>query len=270
MISNFGTKDVENMDREKILNPFEQRQRIRNGLDNRPSSGMCDGYTQGNLVILPKTYAFDFLLFCHRNLKPCPLIDVLEPGEKKPNIADADICTDISRYRIFKNGELVEEVEDITSYWQDDLVTFLIGCSNTFERALLKEGIEILYRDAGNNVAMYTTSIPTNSAGVFKGPLVVSMRPVKKDKLVAAVEITAKFPHTHGAPVHIGDPSVLGIKDLEKPDFGDFTPYDPDEYVPVFWACGVTPQAVAMASKPAFMITHAPGYMFISDKEEPI
>ncbi|RYL92775.1 putative hydro-lyase [Sporolactobacillus sp. THM7-4] len=250
--------------------PKEQRERIRNGFDTVPTTGMCAGYTQANLVILPKEYAFDFLLFANRNPKPCPIVDVMEPGQIVSNIADptSNICTDIGKYRIYKKGELIEEVEDITPYWRDDFVSFLIGCSYTFENALENAGIEMLFRTAGNNVAMYKTNIPCYQAGIFHGPLVVSMRPVPKRKLVTAVEVTAKFIHTHGAPIHIGDPSKIGIEDITKPSYGDFTPYDEEEYVPVFWACGVTPQEVAKASKPEIMITHTPGYMFISDRKE--
>ena len=250
------------------LSPKEQRERFRNNLDIKSTSGMCEGFVQANLVILPQEYAFDFLLFCQRNNKPCALVDVMEAGVTKPNIADADIRTDIPKYRIYKSGELVEEVTDITSYWRDDFVTFLIGCSFTFERALTEGGIEMLHQKTNKTVAMYITNIACEKAGVFEGPTVVSMRPVKKRDLVKSVEITARYPHTHGTPLHIGDPSVIGIKDFTQPDFGEFTPYDEDEYVPVFWACGVTPQAVALHAKPSIMITHAPGYMFIADQKE--
>lgn len=250
--------------------PKDQRGRFRQGLDVVTTSGICDGYTQANLVILPKEYAFDFLLYAQRNPKPCPLVDVMEAGVVKPNIADADIRTDLPKYRIYKEGVLEQEVTDITPYWRNDFVTFLIGCSFTFERALSNAGIEMLHQKAGKVVSMYITNIETEQAGIFKGPTVVSMRPIKKRDLVKAVEITGKYPHTHGTPLHIGDPAAIGITDIAKPDFGDFTPYDENEYVPVFWACGVTPQVAALHAKPSIMITHAPGHMFISDQKEPV
>lgn len=251
-----------------FLSPKDQRERFRNNLDIRTTSGMCDGFVQANLVILPKEYAFDYLLFSQRNPKPCPIVDVLEPGVTRPNIADADILTDIPKYRIYKSGQLVEEVTNITSYWRDDFVSFLIGCSFTFERALNEAGIEMLHQKMSKTVSMYITNIACKRAGIFEGPMVVSMRPIKKIDVVKSVEITSRYPHTHGTPIHIGDPSVIGINDITKPDFGDFIPYDENEYIPVFWACGVTPQAVALHVKPSIMITHSPGYMFISDQKE--
>lgn len=252
----------------KTLTPKEIRQLIRENKLKTSTSGLGEGYVQANLAIVPADYAFEFLLFCHRNPKPCPIVDVLEPGVYTPNIADADIRTDISRYRIFENGELVAETNDIVSYWRDDFVTFLIGCSFTFERALVEAGIEMLHQKTESKfVPVYETNIECKSAGRFHGPMVVSMRPIKKVDLVKAVEITAKYPHTHGSPIHIGDPSLIGIEDITKPDHGEFVPYS-EEYVPVFWACGVTPQAVAMRAKPPIMITHAAGHMFISDQKE--
>lgn len=254
----------------KTLNnsPKEQREKYRRNLDFKGTSGICDGFMQANLVILPKDYAFDFLLFCQRNIKPCPIVDVMEAGEYRPNVAQADIRTDLAKYNIYKSGKLSEEVTDITSYWREDFVTFLIGCSYTFERALTESGINMLHQQANKIVSVYITNIPCMSAGIFKGPMVVSMRPIKKRDLVKSVEITAKYPHTHGAPVHIGDPSLIGITDITKPDFGEFTSFSEEEYVPVFWGCGVTPQAVAMQSKVPIMITHSPGHMFISDQKE--
>jgi len=251
-----------------ILSPKDQRERFRNNLEVRNTSGLCEGFMQANLVILPKEYAFDFLLFSKRNHKPCPIVDVLEPGAVKPKVADADIRTDIPKYRVFKSGELADETTDIKSYWRDDFVSFLIGCSFTFERALNEAGIEMLHQKEHKGVAVYITNIECKKAGIFHGPMVVSMRPIKKSEIVKSIEITSRYSHTHGAPVHVGDASLIGIKDISKPDYGDFIPYDENEYVPVFWACGVTPQAVALQSKPSIMITHAPGYMFISDKRE--
>ncbi|WP_346243628.1 putative hydro-lyase [Shouchella clausii] len=253
----------------QALSPQKQRARFREGLDLyvNSTSGLCPGYEQANLVILPKRYAFDFFLFAHRNPKACPILDVLEAGEVEPKIAKgADIRSDLPKYRLYEAGILVEEVNNLTPYWQKDFVTFLIGCSLTFEKALLDKGIPMLHQQANQAVAMYNTSIQTTPAGVFSGPVVVSMRPIRNDCLMTAVDTTARFTNSHGSPLHIGDPEAIGIPDLTNPDYGAYTPYDPDVYTPVFWACGVTPQAVAAASKPAQMITHVPGCMFISDR----
>ncbi|RDW20004.1 putative hydro-lyase [Oceanobacillus arenosus] len=242
------------------------RDSIRTGEWTKPTAGLAPGYTQANLVILPKKYAYDFLLFCIRNPKTCPLIEVTDVGSPEPKgtAQGADLRTDIPKYRIFRDGELVDEVTDITEYWQDDLVSFLIGCSFTFEKPLLDNGIPIRYIEEGRNVSMYSTNIPCASAGVFSGPMVVSMRPMTPAEAIRATQITSRFPSVHGAPVHIGDPAAIGIKDINKPDFGDAVTIRGGE-VPVFWGCGVTPQAAVMASKPEFVITHAPGHMFITD-----
>lgn len=253
-----------------MTNPaIEMRNKIRTGEWDKPTTGAAPGYTQANLVILPKKYAYDFLLFCVRNPKSCPLIEVTDAGSAVPKqtAPDADLRTDLPKYRIFKDGELVEEVTDISEYWQDDFVSFLIGCSFTFEKPLLESGIPIRYIEEGRNVSMYKTNVACESAGVFQGPMVVSMRPMKPKEAIRAVQITSRFPSVHGAPVHIGDPSLLGIEDINKPDFGDPVTIHDDE-VPVFWGCGVTPQAAIMASKPELVITHAPGHMFITDIRE--
>ncbi|MEJ8766715.1 putative hydro-lyase [Oceanobacillus sp. HCA-5259] len=245
------------------------RGKIRTGDWTQPTTGQASGYTQANLVILPKKYAYDFLLFCIRNPKTCPLIEVTDTGSPVPkkSAPTADLRTDLPKYRIYRNGELIEEVTDVTEYWQDDLVSFLIGCSFTFEKPLLENGIPIRYIEEGRNVSMYKTNIPCESAGVFQGPMVVSMRPMKPKDAIRAVQITSRFPSVHGAPVHIGDPAQIGITDMNKPDFGDPVTIEDGE-VPVFWGCGVTPQATVMASKPEFVITHAPGHMFITDIKE--
>lgn len=247
------------------LNSSEARKLIREGKWQGPTCGMALGFVQANLAILPKKYAYDFLLFSFRNPKPCPLLDVLDAGNPVPNIAkDADIRTDIPKYRIYKNGNLVDEVTDIKDIWQDDFVSFLIGCSFTFEKALLENGIPVRHIEENKNVPMYITNIDTVPAGVFSGKMVVSMRPIPEKLVIRAVQVTSRFPSVHGAPVHIGDPKKIGIKDIEKPDFGDPVEIKENE-VPVFWACGVTPQAVALNSKPEIMITHSPGHMFITD-----
>lgn len=245
------------------------RSKIRIGDWTQPTTGQAAGYTQANLVILPKKYAYDFLLFCIRNPKTCPIIEVTDAGSPVPkkSAPTADLRTDLPKYRIYKNGELKEEVTDITDYWQNDLVSFLIGCSFTFEKPLLENGIPIRYIEEGRNVSMYKTNVPCESAGIFQGPMVVSMRPMSPKDAIRAVQITSRFPSVHGAPVHIGDPAQIGIQDLNKPDFGDAVTIQEGE-VPVFWGCGVTPQAAVMASKPEFVITHAPGHMFITDLKE--
>ena len=246
--------------------PQEVRALIREGKIDAPTTGMCNGYAQANMAILPKDLAFDFLLFTQRNRKPCPLIDVTEAGSPVPRLCapNADLRYDIPRYRIYRKGELVDEVTDIAKYWQDDLVAFLLGCSFSFEGPMLEDGLEIRHITDHHNVPMYKTNIDCVPAGVFHGPLVVSMRPMKPADAIRAVQITTRMPFVHGAPVHLGDPEAIGIKDIDKPDFGEPSVIKPGE-IPVFWACGVTPQAVAMATKPEFMITHAPGYMFITD-----
>ena len=224
------------------------------------------GYAQANLVILPQKYAFDFLLFCQRNPKPCPLLEVLERRKYRTEFlsTDADIRTDIPRYNIYRKGKLDRTVKDIKSFWEPDFVSFLLGCSFSFEEAMLRAKIPIRYIEENKNVSMYITSIPCKPAGVFHGPLVVTMRPIPSEKVIRAVQITSRYAWVHGAPIHFGDPSAIGIKDLRKPDFGDPVTIKKGE-VPVFWACGVTPQAVVMEAKPELCITHAPGHMFISD-----
>jgi uncharacterized protein YcsI (UPF0317 family) len=221
---------------------------------------------QANLAILPRELAFDFLLFCQRNPKPCPLLEVLEPGQFEPKqmAPGADMRTDIPGYRIFRDGEMVGEEQDIRSAWRDDLVSFLLGCSFSFETALVSAGIPLRHLEEGRNVSMYITSIETAPAGAFSGPMVVSMRSIPRSQMVRAVQVTSRFPAVHGAPVHIGDPAAIGIRDIAQPDYGEPTEIREGE-VPVFWACGVTPQAVALKCKPSFLITHSPGRMFVTD-----
>ncbi len=248
------------------MEPREIRHLIRKGKFKKNTTGLAPGYVQANLVVLPKREAFDFFLFTQRNPKSCPVLDVTDTGNPIPAFLapDADIRTDLCLYRIYQKGKLTSEVEDITSYWQDDMVAFLLGCSFTFEAALERNGIALRHTRAGKNVAMFITNRPCKAAGIFHGPLVVSMRPLPRKKLVEAVRITSRYPAVHGSPIHIGKPSDLGINDIFKPDFGD--PIDILSHEePVFWACGVTSQAVALQAKIPLMITHAPGYMFISD-----
>ncbi len=245
--------------------PRELWEMIRQGQFRLPTAGVCQGYAQANLAILPKEDAFDFLLFCQRNPKPCPVLDVAESGSYRPLVAapEADLRTDIPLYRVYRHGELVEEPVNLLAHWRDDLVAFLLGCSFSFERALLANDIPVRHIEEGVNVPMYITLRQCTPAGRFHGPMVVSMRPIPHQQVVRATQVTSRFPSVHGAPVHIGDPAQIGIQDLARPDFGDPVTIHPGE-VPVFWACGVTPQAVAMRTKPELMITHAPGYMFVT------
>jgi uncharacterized protein YcsI (UPF0317 family) len=246
--------------------PKEIRADIRRGTWRGVTAGLAPGYVQANLAILPSESAYDFLLFCQRNPRPCPLIEVTDRGSPEPTgvAPGADLRTDLPKYRVYRDGLLAEEVTDIARVWRDDLVAFLLGCSFTFEWALLDAGIRLHHIERGTNVAMYRTSVECRPAGRFHGPMVVSMRPIPSGQVAKAVTVTARFPNAHGAPVQIGDPAALGIDDLARPDWGDAPGFAPGD-VPVFWACGVTPQAVALASKPPFMITHSPGHMFITD-----
>ncbi len=242
------------------------RLKIRGGAHRLPTAGLAPGYVQGNLAVLPASLAADFHRFCHQNPKPCPLLAASEPGDPRlPTLgADLDIRTDIPRYRVWRHGELVEEVDDLKQMWRDDLVAFVLGCSFSFEEALIENGLDIRHISCGVNVPMYRTSIQTAPAGPFHGPMVVSMRPFKPADAIRAVQVTSRFPSVHGAPVHLGKPEMIGIKDIAKPDYGDAVPVRDDE-LPVFWACGVTPQSVIATVKPEFSITHAPGYMLVTD-----
>lgn len=243
-----------------------ERRRIRSGQVTGNTAGLAPGNVQANLVVLPKALAADFLRFALANPKPCPVLAVSEPGEPAfPTLgADLDIRTDLPRYRVWRDGMLMEEPTDIAHVWRDDLVAFAIGCSFSFEDALIEDGIEMRHVTCGTNVPMYRTSIPCVTAGIFHGPLVVSMRPLKPAEAIRAVQITSRFPSVHGAPVHIGLPGLIGIEDLGRPDYGDPVAVAADE-LPVFWACGVTPQAAVAAARPDFCITHAPGSMLITD-----
>ncbi len=237
----------------------------RSGEFTGPTSGLAMGYVQANLVVVPREIAYDFLLFCQRNPKPCPLLEVTETGSAEPaRIAPgADLRTDLPAYRIYRNG-ILEEIYDISQHWQDDFVAFLLGCSFTFENALFQAGLPVRHMEKGCNVPMYLTNILCQSAGIFAGNMTVSMRPMTPQQAIRAVEICKRFPKAHGTPVHIGNPGEIGIPDVTTPDFGDRVDIRPGE-LPVFWACGVTPQGVAMAAKPPLLITHKPGHMFVSD-----
>ena len=248
----------------EFVGPRRARERFRAGL-KAPTAAWAPGYAQANLVAVPRDVASDFRLFAQRNPKPCPVLDVTEPGCPVTSLAPgADLRTDLPAYRVWENGELAAETGDVSGYWRDDLVAFLIGCSFTFERALRAARVPLRHVEQGRNVPMFITSRECRPAGIFRGRLVVSMRPVPLDRVAAAAQVTARYPAVHGAPVHVGSPGMLGIADLSKPDFGD--PVDgQDGDVPVFWACGVTPQVALARARPPFAITHAPGHMFITD-----
>jgi uncharacterized protein YcsI (UPF0317 family) len=245
---------------------LDARRECRSGGFDGQTSGLAPGYVQGNLAILPQDWATDFLRFCQANPKPCPLLGMSETGSPEvPALgADLDIRTDLPRYRVWENGELVASPTDLTAVWRDDLVCFVIGCSFSFEEALLENDVPVRHIACGCNVPMYRTSIPTQPAGRFHGPLVVSMRPLEPTDAIRAIQVTTRLPAVHGAPVHIGFPDAIGIKDLGKPDYGDPVPVKAGE-LPVFWACGVTPQAAIAAARPPFAITHAPGCMLVTD-----
>jgi uncharacterized protein YcsI (UPF0317 family) len=247
-----------------VSDPASARERFRAGLAVS-SSGWAPGFTQTNLVVLPREWAYDMALFAQRNPQPVPLLDVTDVGSARTVLApDADLRTDLPRYRVWRDGELVEEPTDVADLWTDDLVGFLIGCSFSFETALLAAGVPVRNIEQGRNVSMYRTNRQCRSAGRLSGPLVVSMRPIPGDLVATAVQVTGRMPQVHGAPVHVGAPSDLGVADLSRPDFGDPVDAAPGD-VPVFWACGVTPQTAVMASRPPLAITHAPGHMFITD-----
>ena len=257
------------IDKDEILDlhPRELRALARAGKWTGTTEGLAVGYAQANLVIIRKEAAFDFLLFCLRNPKPCPIVAVTDPGSPMiTQVADnADLRTDLTRYSVYQEGKLVAQPSDITEYWRDDLVTFLFGCSGTFEGVLENAGIYPRWREQeGRGSGVYVTNIPTVPAGRLHGPMVVSMRPIPTHQLPKAIQATSRFPTHHGAPVHVGDPSAIGIDDLSQQEWVRGVLPLPGE-TPVFWACGVTPQVVAQASKPELMITHYPGHMFIGD-----
>jgi uncharacterized protein YcsI (UPF0317 family) len=248
--------------------PKELRDRIRRRQWNQPTSGLCRGFIQANLVMVPREQAFNFLLFCVRNPKPCPILDVLEPGRFEPAIAPgADLRTDLPRYRVFEDGIFIAEAQDVSDAAHSGMVSFLLGCSFSFENALLAAGLPIRNIEEGKNVSMYVTGRDCRPAGPFGSKLVVSMRPMTPQQAVRAVQITTRFHLTHGAPVHFGDPEAIGIRDLAAPEFGDPVTVRPGE-IPVFWACGVTSQLAATSTPLSRVITHSPGHMFVSDLKD--
>lgn len=249
-----------------FADPREARAAYRDGL-RIPTAGHCPGWTQANLISLPQDFAEDFRRFAQRNPQACPVLGVTGPGEVSLPIFDGDLRRDLPAYRVYDRGELTDERTDVVDLWRADLVTFLIGCSFTFEAALLAAGVPVRHIEDGGNTAMYTTSVACRPAGRMAGPLVVSMRPIPAELVEQAIRVTARYPRVHGAPIHIGNPELLGIADIARPDFGDPVRIEPGE-VPVFWACGVTPQAAVMRSKPPLAVGHAPGHMAITDARD--
>lgn len=246
--------------------PSMVRSLIRKGKITGPTAGMCAGYAQANLVILPQALAYDFLLFAQRNPKSCPLLEVTDIGKRTLNYLakETDITSDFPKYRVYENGTLTGEYENVSKFFKDDFVGFLIGCSFSFESELMDAGIGIRHIEEHCNVPMYKTNIPCEPAGIFHGIMVVSMRPIPYEQVVKAIMVTGAMPKVHGAPIHIGEPHKIGIRDINQPDYGDAVIIKEGE-VPVFWPCGVTPQPIIESVKPEFVITHAPGHMLITD-----
>lgn len=244
----------------------EVRQTIRNGEYVDHTAGLGAGFLQGNIAILPKGFALDFFRFCQRNPQPCPVVGVSDTGNPLLQTLgqDINITTDVPKYNIYRNGQLAEQVTCLKDFWTEDLVTFVLGCSFSFEEAIMSEGISLRHIEQNKTVPMFRTNIPTIPAGPFSGEFVVSMRPMKMTDAIRACEITARFPHAHGKPVHIGNPAILGIEDIFQPDWGDPADVFENE-VPVFWPCGVTPQNSIQRAQIPLCITHTPGCMLITD-----
>ena len=250
------------------LSPAELRSIIRERQWTKPTTGLASGYVQANMVMVPRKHAFDFLLFCVRNPKPCPVLDVLEPGRVEPRIAPgSDLRTDLPRYSVYEYGVLKRETEEVVDIFHEEMVSFLLGCSFSFENALLAAGIPVRNLEENKNVSMYITNRPSVKAGIFSPPLVVTMRPMSSEDAIRASQVTTRFHLTHGAPVHLGSPGDIGIQDLGRPDFGESVSIRKGE-IPVFWACGVTAILAATSEHIPLSITHSPGHMFVSDLKD--
>ena len=249
-----------------VTSPEELRLAARCGAWRGTTGGHCPAYQQANLVVLPHEVAAEFAAFCTRNPRPCPLIEITPAGDPVParSAPGADLRTDLPGYRVYRNGELAERRGEITDLWHGDLVAFLLGCSFTFEHALLEAGVPLRNVERNTTVPMFVSNLNCTPAGRFHGPMVLSMRPVAKAQIDLVCALSARYPHAHGAPVHIGDPRAIGITSLDRPDYGDPIPLNDNE-LPVFWGCGVTPQIVAERAHIALMITHEPGQMFVTD-----
>lgn len=247
----------------------DQRAAIRSGDYRAHTAGLGQGFLQANLAIMPEAYALDFMRYCQRNPKPCPLTGVSDTGNPRMLTMgrDIDIRTDVPAYNIYRDGKLESSVSDIVNIWRDDLVAFALGCSFTFEHALMRAGVPVWHIQHNSTVPMFRSSTDTVPAGPFSGKMVVSMRAVPQDRVNEVIEISRRFPLAHGAPIHCGDPAEIGISDVSKPEWGDAAPVGPDQ-VPVFWACGVTPQVAIEAARLPLCITHKPGHMLITDVAE--
>lgn len=242
------------------------RARIRAGAHDGLTTGLAPGMVQANLVVLPADWAAEFERYCALNPKPCPLLAMTAPGDPMlPGLGEGiDIRTDAPRYNVFRDGVLTEEATDVRDLWRDDFVGFALGCSYSFEEALLSAGLPLRHHELGVKVPLYLTDIETEAAGPFHGRMVVSMRPFNPADAIRAIAITARCEKVHGAPLHFGDPAAIGIPDIEKPWLGPAVPFRPGE-VPLFWACGVTPQMAIEQARPPLAITHKPGHMLITD-----
>ncbi len=246
------------------MTPAQQaRLDIREGRHTGTTRGLALGYVQCNLAVVPEELAFDFLLYCQRNARACPVLEVCDPGSPEPKqlAPGADLRTDLPKYSVFRNGERLEDVCDLKSLWRSDLVAFLIGSGITFDGALERAGVP-----TGRNRWVLNSTIPTVPAGRFRGNMVVTMRWLTAEQAIVATQVSSRFPRNHGAPIHIGDPAAIGA-DLEHPLFGEKITAMPPGLIPVFWACGVTPQEAALRAKVELMITHAPAHGFVTDLE---
>ncbi len=244
------------------------RAKIRTGEHDGLTTGLAPGMVQLNLAILPKAWADDFQRFCELNPKPCPLVSMTEAGNSifPDDIGGGlDVCTDAPRYLVFRDGALADEVTDLTELWQDDFVAFGMGCSYSFEEALVEGGLSLRHIEQGTKVPLYVSNIETEPAGPFRGPTILSMRPFLPEDAIRAIEVTAKYPRVHGTPLHFGNPEMVGIDDIASPYSGS-PPVMQENEVPVFWACGVTPQIIVEHAKPPICITHKPGHMLITDR----
>ena len=247
-----------------MKNPKEFRNQVRRGQWDDQTVGLCPGFVQANLVILPKEYAVDFAAFCIRNPKPCPLLDITSQGDCHTFMAPgADLRTDLPKYHVYKSGKLDEVRTNLLDIWESGFVSFLLGCSHTFEPFLTSSGIPLRYREQGLRLSIYETNIEVIPVGIFTGTVIASMRPIPKEMITRAAVVSARYPRVHGGPLHIGNPELIGV-DLDSTYVGDKPQFSPGD-IPVFWACGVTPQHIALTAGIPYMITHAPGHMFVTD-----
>ena len=236
---------------------------IREGRHTGSTRGLAPGFVQCNLVVLDRSLAYDFLVYCQRNQKACPVLEVTDPGDPEPRqlAPGADLRTDLPRYAVYRNGRREADRTDIRDFWTPDSVAFLIGSGMTWDLALERAGVP-----TDRHRWVLRTTIPTRPAGLLHGSLVATMRWLTPAQAIVAIGVSGRFPRNHGAPIHVGDPGAIGA-DLHNPLFGGRVPDLPSGLIPVFWACGVTPQEAALAGRLPLMITHAPGHAFVSDLE---